>query len=89
MGDYENNGDGDGDGNNDGNNGSSNDSDDGDVEDETSDEANGDTTPTTTNNITVETPAAASGCSTTGNRTAPLGLALALGLVAMGRRKDD
>ena len=51
------------------------------IEDE---DASGDTT-----NITVQAPAETGGCSTTGNRTAPLGLALALGLVAMGRRKDD
>ena len=41
-----------------------------------------------TTNITVQGPAD-SGCSTTGNRTAPLGLVLALSLVAMGRRRDD
>jgi hypothetical protein len=64
--------------------------DDGDTEDinppdDTTDgnDASGDTT-----NITVQAPAEG-GCSTTGNRTAPLGLVLALGLVAMGRRRDD
>lgn len=64
--------------------------DDGDTEDtitpeDTTDdnEESGDTT-----NITVQTPAEG-GCSTTGNRTAPLGLILALGLVALGRRRDD
>ena len=41
-----------------------------------------------TTNITVQTPAKG-GCSTTGNRTAPMGLIFALGLVAMGRRTDD
>jgi hypothetical protein len=64
--------------------------DDGDTEDtitpeDTTDdnEESGDTT-----NITVQTPAEG-GCSTTGNRTAPLGLILALGMVALGRRRDD
>ena len=42
-----------------------------------------------TTNITVQGPAETGGCSTTGNRTAPLGLVLALGLAAMGRRRDD
>jgi len=37
----------------------------------------------------VEVPAAQSGCSTTGNRTAPLSLAFALGLVALGCRRND
>jgi hypothetical protein len=41
-----------------------------------------------TTNITVQAPAQ-NGCSTTGNRTTPLGLVFALGLVAMGRRRDD
>ena len=41
-----------------------------------------------TTNITVQAPAEG-GCSTTGNRTQPWGLILALGLVAMGRRQDD
>ena len=87
MSDYEGNNDGQNSDN--GNSDVPNESDDGEIENEISDEAGDETNPTTTNNITVETPAAASGCSTTGNRTAPLGLALALGLVAMGRRKDD
>jgi hypothetical protein len=42
-----------------------------------------------TTNINVEVPAQPASCSTTSGRTAPLGLALALGLVAMGRRRDD
>jgi hypothetical protein len=54
----------------------------GDIQDE-------DSTPNNTTNINVEVPAAQSGCSTTGNQTAPLGIALALGLVAMGCRRDD
>lgn len=41
-----------------------------------------------TTNITVQAPADG-GCSTTGNRNTPLGLVLALGMVAMGRRRDD
>ncbi len=47
-----------------------------------------DSTPSSTTNVNVEVPAAQSGCSTTGNRTAPWGFALALGLVAMGRRRN-
>ena len=48
-----------------------------------------DSTPSSTTNVNVEVPAAKNGCSTTGNRTAPWGFALALGLVAMGRRRND
>ena len=48
-----------------------------------------DNTPSSTTNVNVEMPSAQNGCSTTGSQTAPLGLALALGLVAMGRRRDD
>ena len=76
-----------GNGNN-GNNGNTNPQND---DTEENDEAVGDLEnagASTTTNINVEMPAA-QGCSTTGNRTAPLGLALALGLVAMGRRRDD
>ena len=40
-------------------------------------------------NISVEVPAQPSSCSTTSNRTAPLGLAFALWLVALGRRRQD
>ena len=40
-------------------------------------------------NISVEMPAQSSGCSTASSRTAPLGLAFALGLVALGRRRQD
>jgi hypothetical protein len=40
-------------------------------------------------NISVEMPAQPSGCSTANSRTAPLGLAFALGLVALGRRRQD
>ena len=42
-----------------------------------------------TTNINVEVPAQPASCSTAANRTAPLGIALALGLVAMGRRRND
>ena len=42
-----------------------------------------------TTNINVEVPAQPASCSTSGSRTAPLGFALALGLVAMGRRRND
>jgi hypothetical protein len=77
-------------GGNNGNNGNNNPDNDNNEENE---DAVGDlegagTGSSTTTNINVEVPAA-QGCSTTGNRTAPLGLALALGLVAMGRRRDD
>jgi MYXO-CTERM domain-containing protein len=44
---------------------------------------------TSTTNINVEMPAQPASCSTSTGNTAPLGLALALGLVAMGRRRDD
>ena len=66
-------------------------SDEGDSEDmgETEDTVENNDESGDTTNITVQGPAEAGGCSTTGNRTAPLGLALALGLVAMGRRKND
>ncbi len=40
-------------------------------------------------NISVEMPAQPSSCSTSSSRTAPLGLAFALGLVAFGRRRQD
>ena len=77
-------------GGNNGNNGNNNPQND---DNEENEDAVGDlegagTGSSTTTNINVEVPAA-QGCSTTGNRTAPLGLALALGLVAMGRRRDD
>ena len=44
---------------------------------------------TSTTNINLEMPAQPASCSTSTGHTAPLGLALALGLVAMGRRRDD
>jgi len=50
-------------------------------EEETTDSA-----PSTTVNIT--SPAAANGCSTSGTRSGPLGLALALGLALFGRRRS-
>ena len=51
-------------------------------EDTSEDAPTGDTT-----NITIQA-ADGGACSTTGNRTAPLGLGLALGLVLFGRRRD-
>ena len=61
-----------------------------DAEDMSTEEENTDydAQPGDTTNITVQAPADG-GCSTTGNRTTPLGLIFALGLVAMGRRRDD
>ena len=44
---------------------------------------------TSTTNINVEIPTASTSCSTSRGNTAPLGFALALGLVALGRRRDD
>jgi hypothetical protein len=44
---------------------------------------------TSTTNINVEIPAQPSSCSTAKGTNAPLGLALGLGLIAMGRRRDD
>jgi hypothetical protein len=78
-------------GGNNGNHGNNTNPQNDDTEDD--DAANGDlenagTGSSTTTNINVEVPAA-QGCSTTGNRTAPLGLALALGLVALGGRRED
>ena len=58
-------------------------------EDSSVDTDDSNSAPTSTTNINVEMPAAQNGCSTTGNHTAPMGLALALGLVALGRRRDD
>ena len=80
-----------GSGNNDNNGGSdgqsNGDTDEG--EGTTGDIRNENSTPSSTTNISVEVPAAQSGCSTTGNRTAPLSLAFALGLVALGCRRND
>ena len=79
-----------GNGNN-GNNGNNNNpqNDDNEENDEgVGDLENAGTGASTTTNINVEMPAA-QGCSTTGKRTAPLGLALALGLVALGGRRED
>ena len=61
-----------------------------DAEDMSTEEENTDydAQPGDTTNITVQAPADG-GCSTTGNRTTPMGLIFALGLVAMGRRRDD
>ena len=42
-----------------------------------------------TTNINVEIPAQPTSCSTSNGSNAPMGIALALGLVAMGRRRDD
>ena len=44
---------------------------------------------TNNTNISVEMPAQPASCSTSSQRTAPLGLALALGMVALGRRRQD
>jgi len=64
--------------------------DDGDTEDMNTpeDTTDDDETSGNTTNITVQAPAEG-GCSTAGNRSTPLGLVFALGLVAMGRRRDD
>jgi len=59
------------------------------VGDDIAEDDGSDNAPSSTTNVNVEMPQAQTGCSTTGSQTAPMGLALALGLVAMGRRRDD